>query len=258
MIFVNPSKEDGSLRLRMPQPSASTGAPKYRMITDSLRSRIEAGEWKPGDAIPPETELAKLFTASPGTVKKAIQLLVAESLLVRHQGQGTFVARANLEGALSIFFRRFTDEKGSEYRPTTQVINMEVIPASQQVARNLGIFNEATVVHIERLRTVRDTPLMIEHSYLPQALFPDLEREDISARLLYQILEEKYAYPVVNAEEFLQPNLATSEDAKFLGIGKNSPVIIIERFVRSIGKKVIEYRRCVGRGDKYRLHVHLR
>lgn len=232
-------------------------APLYQWIVADLRQSIERGEWKPDQLVPSESQLARQFGVSPGTVKRALLSLVADGFLYRKQGKGTFVARANLDRSLRRFFR-YADASGTQLEATSDILEVKLSKVPVSVAEVLELSPKRTIVEILRLRRVNADPIMLERSYLPQALFPGLERKDLSTRILYEILEADYGRPVLNAKEFLEPGLASKEEAGLLGIAPGSPVILIDRIALSFNSLPIEYRRGVGRGDKYRYYVELR
>jgi GntR family transcriptional regulator len=114
------------------------------------------------------------------------------------------------------------------------------------------------VLQIKRLRAFNDLPLMYEDLYLPEKIFAGLDRMDISRQLLYPIYDSRFNTPIIWADEFLEPRLATSEVAGHLGIAPGAPVIFLERIAYTFEDKPVEFRASFGRGDRFRYHIELR
>src|ERR1700692_3238810 len=135
--------------------------PRYHRRRDELASRIAERRWQPGDAIPTEQELAQSFDLAVGPVRKAIDLRVAEGLLERFQGRGTFVRRASFDGSLFRFFR-FQSLIGERRIPKTHTLTRDVIEAPSAVSTILQIAPNASVIRMSRLRLIEDNPVLAE------------------------------------------------------------------------------------------------
>jgi len=141
------------------RPAKPAGAKKYRDLADSLLTRIEAGEWRPGDQLPAETELASLYKASVGTVQKALQQLVDEGVLIRRHGSGTFVAIGNVRDEQVRHFRFLAEDEESVLPITIETVSVDMLgepgpwarflgvePSYVRVLRRIGINNEFEIV----------------------------------------------------------------------------------------------------------------
>jgi GntR family transcriptional regulator len=232
--------------------------PLYYQLKDLLKHKIYLSSWKPDQMIPSEAALSAAYNVSVGTVKKAIFELVNEGILCRRRGKGTFVARPNFDRSFIRFFRFALDEEGERIVPTSRVISSEVSLPSGQVRNVLRLGENEHIIVIKRIRMVRDIPLVLEDLHLPLRLFPGFEKMDIAEKLLYPIFEEKYNVPIIWADEFLEPKIATEQQAHYLGIEKGDPVIFIERIAYTYGEKPVEFRSGVGRGDGFRYHIEIR
>ncbi len=235
----------------------NSAVPLYYQLKELLKQKIYLNSWKPDQMIPSESAISAAYGVSVGTVKKAIFELVREGILYRRRGKGTFVARPNFDRSFIRFFRFAWDEEGEPIVPTSRVISSEVTLPSEQVRNVLTLGENEDIIVIKRVRKVRNIPLVLEDLCLPQRLFSGFEKIDISEKLLYPIYEEKYNIPIIWADEFLEPRIATEQQAHYLGIDQGDPVIYIERIAYTYGDKPVEFRCCIGRGDGFRYHIEI-
>lgn len=237
----------------------SSFIPLYQQLKDILKTGIAAGKWKVDEAIPSENELAAHYRVAVGTVKKALAELSREGAVVRLQGRGTFVARPDFGRSFFRFFRFDLDPAlGSRIVPGSRVLASRITRPAPEVRKALRLGRGGQVLHITRLRTWEDVPLMYEDIFLPADRFKGLEQVDISQRLLYPIYDTRFATPVIWAEEFLEPRLATANLAGHLGLREGDPVIYVERTAYTYEDLPVEFRCSFGRGDRFRYHIELR
>lgn len=227
--------------LRAPSPTFS---PLYRQIKEFMIKSLEVGEWGPGDAIPSEAELAGRFNVSQGTVRKAIDEMAAENLLVRRQGKGTFVATHNDPRSDYRFLRLVSDE-GDQSHSVSEPLSCQRVAASPEVAQVLGIQPGGAVVLLERLLRFGSGPVVLDQIYLVGELFQglDLERLRASDRSLYSVFESDYGVRMIRAEERLRAVAADAHSADLLGVGEGEPLLLVERTTYTYGNKPVEWRR---------------
>lgn len=232
--------------------------PLYHQLKEIIKLQVNDKVWKFDELIPSENELAALYSVSVGTVKKALSVLVEEGILYRRQGRGTYVARPDFKNSFIRFFRYGLKSGGENQLPTSKVINAAVIRPTKRVKEILRLTGQEKVIDIQRIRYLDKVPLMVEHIYLPQRVFPGFDHIDISQQLLYPIYDKKYNTPIVWADEYLWPSIVDSEAAGHLEIQPGDPVICIERIAYTNGDRPVEYRASVGRGDRFRYHIEIR
>lgn len=221
-----------------------TFSPLYRQIKSLITHSLESGEWKPGEAIPSELELAARYRVSQGTVRKAVDELAAENLLTRRQGKGTFVATHNEPRSLFRFLRLSPDAGEPEY-PASRLLECRRARASAEAARALGLKTGSPVVILRRLLIFAGEPTVIDEVWLPGALFRKLTAAifDEYKGSLYKLFETEFGVRMIRAEEKLRAVAATSEDAKLLGVKKGMPLLQVERVTFTYGDKPVEWRR---------------
>lgn len=207
-------------------------------------SSLEAGEWGPGDAIPSEGELAGRFNVSQGTVRKAIDEMAAENLLVRRQGKGTFVATHDDPRSFYRFLRLVPD--GGKLTPAVSApFSCDNVEASQEVATAMQINPGDPVIHVERLLHFDGKPVVFDQIYLSAALFDGLTLAQLQGgeRSLYSMFENDYGIRMIRAEEHLRAVAADARSAQLLGVAVGEPLLLVERTAYTYGDKPVEWRR---------------
>jgi GntR family transcriptional regulator len=231
---------------------ADNRLPRYQRLRDELATNIAERRWQPGDAIPTEQELAKAYDLAVGTVRKAVDLLVAEGLLERFQGRGTFVRRASFDGSLFRFFR-FQSKSGERRVPQSRILKRGVVKASAAVATALKLEASADVIQMARLRLIDDAPVLAEDIWLPYerfAAFAALDLESIGD-LLYPVYEATCNQVVASATETLTVEAASPKHARLLGIKASAPIVVIERLAYGYDRHPIEWRRSRGPASEF-------
>jgi GntR family transcriptional regulator len=238
--------------------SRKPGEPLYQMVESHLRELITSGRLVPGDLIPSESQLAALMQVSQGTVKKAIDDLVWERLLYRHQGKGTYVSRVDFNNSLFRFFS-YGDTKGQGVRIHKETILREHQSGSKAICDWLQVPEKTKLLYIERIGYQETTPVMIEHSWWPADVLPGMEDENVHIPdLLYAVVVEKFGIPVVRAEEALTAEAADRATAKVLKIKQGSPVVVLRRMTYTTLNRVLEVRETRGRADKFSYRTEIR
>jgi GntR family transcriptional regulator len=226
------------------RPTSPTFSPLYRQIKDFLIHSLEAGEWGPGDAIPSEGELALRFNVSQGTVRKAIDEMAAENLLIRRQGKGTFVASHDDPRSFYRFLRLVPDAGGIA-QTVSDPLFCETRPATAEVAAVLGLKAGDPVICVERLLRFNGEPVVFDQIYLLAELFSGLTLDKLRGgeRSLYSLFEGDYGVRMINAEEHLRAVGADPHSAALLGLNEGHPLLLVERTAYTYGNKPVEWRR---------------
>jgi len=224
-------------------PAASSGLPLYKEVKRQIVQALSAAEWKPGDMIPSEKQLCARFGVSIGTLRKAIDDLVAENILVRHQGRGTFVAVHHRGPRLFRFFN-LVDGEGQRTYPQLEITGFSKGRADKAVAARLGLATGARIYRIATVRSIEGKPLLAEDITLSQELFPGLTAEKVHQRpsTLYNLYQVAYGINVVRIEEGVQAAIADDEYARRLGMPPGLPVLQVRRVAFSYNDQPVEYR----------------
>lgn len=224
--------------------SSVTYSPLYRQIRDRLVHSLQAGEWRPGESIPSEVELAARYGVSQGTVRKAIDALSADNLLVRRQGRGTFVA-SHQEARAQFRFLRLRPDEGEPRQPTSRFLECRRLRAPVEIARALEVKPGETVVMIRRVLDFEGVPTVLDEIWLPGAPFRGLTAERLNAYTgpLYGLLETEFGTRMTRASERLRAVSAGADEARVLGVAPGEPLLLVERVSASYGDRPVEVRR---------------
>jgi GntR family transcriptional regulator len=221
--------------------------PLYRQVKDVLTRRIADGVWAAGGALPSEPDLAADLGVSHGTVRKALDELAAENLVVRRQGKGTFVARHDEARILFQFFKLIPDS-GERQFPDSRILAVDLRDAGAEAARMLDLRKGARVVAIERVRMLAGTVCILERITLPKALFPGIEKRELPNNL-YELYRGEFGVTIARATERLKAVAASRRDAKHLGVAAGAPLLAIDRTALAIDGVPVEWRVSLCRTD---------
>jgi GntR family transcriptional regulator len=224
-----------------------TASPNYRPLYDQIKvlltQSLIGGEWRPGDMIPSEIDLAGRFKVSQGTVRKAIDSLASENILIRRQGKGTFVATHNEEG-IKLRFLRLTAASGQKEALQNELLSCTKTKADNKMAAVLEIKAGAALIEIKRLLTFSGRPLIYDHIAIPAASFKGVNSTRIEENQgsLYSMYETEYGIHMIRAEERLTAVAASSVVAEALHLEVGAPLLSIERVSYTYGYKPMEWR----------------
>ena len=205
---------------------------------------LQEGEWKPGEAIPSEIELAARFQVSQGTVRKAVDELATENLLVRRQGKGTFVATHAEEGTQYRFLRLMPDA-GERVGMQRRMLECRRQRASAEVARVLGLASGDTAVQVRRLLLLHEQPVVLDDIWLSGALFKGLSAERLANYRgpMYGLFEAEFGVRMIRAEEKIRAVAAGAAEAELLGVATGAPLLLVERVSFTYHDQAVELRR---------------
>lgn len=232
--------------------------PLYEQIKVLLTQSLIAGEWHPGEAIPSEQELAVRFKVSQGTVRKAIDELAAENILVRRQGKGTFVATHNEEN-IKLRFLRLTSVEGRKEVLENQLLDCGKGKAQGEISRMLGLKSGAAVIEVKRLLSFSGRALILDHIVIPAAPFKGLNGAKVQENngSMYSMYETQFRVRMVRAEERIKAVAADAQTAHQLAVAEGTPLLRVERVSYTYGDKPMEYRLglCITDDHHYRTEL---
>ena len=228
--------------------------PLYEQIKILLTQCLVAGEWKPGQAIPSEIELASRYRVSQGTVRKAIDALASEHILMRRQGKGTFVASHN-EPAYQYRFLRVTPDSGEKLHPQNVFFGLERGKAGGEAVRALGLKPGSATMGFKRVMSFAGRPMILDEIVFAASQFPGLtlaELEEFNGSV-YSFYEKVFGVRMIRAEERLRAVAADSVAAVHLKVAAGTALLCVDRIAFTYGDKPVEWRRglCVTDGFSY-------
>lgn len=233
-----------------------SAVPLYYQLAQSLRAQIESGIWKPGDMITSERELMQLARVSRATVRQAISNLIQEGVLERSHGRGTFVARRKMEQDMrSVYsFAEQMTRRGLQLED--QLLQRHRVPASDELADLLALQPDDWLIHIKRVRYLQGVPLMLDSSYIPYHLCPDLLTDRFEPPL-YRMLADRYNLPPTHATDYLEPVLADRAQAHLLKMEPGAPLMFLQRVTFTRGDVPLHVAQNYIPGDRCRFRLNL-
>ena len=232
--------------------SEPTFRPLYQQVRERLQQRMIEGTWTPGMLLPSEGQLAANLRVSQGTVRKALDAMAADNLLVRQQGRGTFVAVPE-EGNLRFQFFRMESDEGERLTPHSEVVGFRKSRADAFARQTLALKAPSFVWEIDRVRRVAREPRIAERITVPVVRFPDLDRIGDMPNNVYALYSKRYGVTIHRVSEKLKADSLGAADAKLLGYPQDTPILRIVRTAFSLDGAAVEVRvsRCVMEGMAY-------
>ena len=249
-----------------PELSAGPGAtpafsPLYQQIKGLILQSLQAGEWKPGESIPSEMELAVRYRVSQGTVRKAIDELASGHLLIRKQGKGTFVA-THAEHQVQYRFLKLVPDQGdlnTEGPAQRQIVDCKRLRASAEIARALALRSGDSVLQVRRVLSFANMPTILEDLWLPATPFKGLTAERLADYHgpMYALFETEFDVRMVRAKEKIRAVLPDKAQRELLQLPPNTPLLSVERVAYTYKDTPMELRRGLYRTDKHHYHNDL-
>ncbi len=236
----------------------SSPLPFYYQLKQILVSEIAERSLAPGDRLAGDHELTSTYNVSRTVVRQALSELETEGVIERVKGRGTYVAQHKTSERLVQSLTGLYEDveaRGSHLR--SEVLRLDVVPADEQVARELGLALGASVIVLERLRFVDDEPWVLVIGHLPLDLAPGLLDDDLSHQSLYALLEKKYGVVLRHGERSVEATVASTSLAHHLGIGQGDPVLVLRSTVYGDDERPVELFVAYHRGDRSRFEVAL-
>jgi GntR family transcriptional regulator len=221
----------------------TAGMPLYRAVKRELLRSIETGAVAPGDALPSETQLAADFSVSVGTVRRAVDDLVAEHILVRRQGRGTFVATHTSDRFLFQFFHVERSD-GLRQAPVVELVSFERTRLDDEAAEALALKPGEGGLQIENRLLLQGRAVVHDKLVLPAALFRGMTEKRFRERpsTIYHLYQTEFAISVVRAHERLRAVGADRAAARVLGVPPGQPVLQVRRVALALNGQPVEWR----------------
>lgn len=233
--------------------------PLYVQIKEYILRNIRSGVYDVNERIPSERRLAEQFQVNRLTVSKAINELVQDGLLYTQVGKGTYVRPVKIDQTLQSLSSFTEDMTGRGKQASSRVLYAAVEPASDEVAKALGILPGVEVNVLSRLRMADDQLIAFERSHVIYALCPNLlEGRDFSSQSLYQVMREEYGIRLTYADQTIEAGVAEDEEIKVFGADTCTPILRITRVTHDENDRPVEYVQSSYHGDRYKFYTVLR
>jgi len=221
-----------------------TFSPLYQQIKALIMQSLQTGEWKPGEMIPSEMDLAARYKVSQGTVRKAIDELAADNLVARRQGKGTFVTTHH-EDVVKFRFLRLVPDEGEPHYGASRVLECKRLRAPAEIAHLLDIRTGDSVVQIRRVLTFSNEATVLDEIWLLGANFKGLTAEKLNEWKgpMYALFEAEFGTRMIRATEKIRAVAADDTAAELLSVAVGSPLLSVERVSFTYGDRPVEVRR---------------
>ncbi|MGE5588767.1 MAG: GntR family transcriptional regulator [Clostridia bacterium] len=215
--------------------------PLYVQVYNAMRDNITSHKWLPRERLPSEAELVEQFNVSRITVRRAVDELVRDGLVIRQKGLGAFIAPPRHSSSVTMLTSLTEDliEKG--FHPGTEILDFSVVPATEDLARRLILSPGEKVFRVERRRFADDKVVALNLSYIPCRLCPTLSRQDVAVGSLYGVLEAKYGLCIKKASRDFEMIEAGEYEARLLEIPVGTPILRITGTVSAADGSVVDY-----------------
>ncbi|ADC50611.1 GntR family transcriptional regulator [Alkalihalophilus pseudofirmus OF4] len=231
-----------------------TSSPLYRQIAKQMKEKIHKKAWLEGETIPTEAKLVEMFQASRVTIRQAINLLVNEGLLYKIQGSGTYVKENKIEHNI-YSLKSFTEEMNAlEKQAANKILTFQLIDPPDEIRSRLGIQEGEQVVYVRRLRMIEDKPLVIEDTYMPIKLFPDLSLEVMQGSK-YHYIEQTKQFKIKESFQEVLPYMPPDEIRELLHLDCNIPIIKVQLSSTLKDDTVFEYSELYFKSDEYKFTI---
>ncbi len=232
--------------------------PYYMQLIDILKEKVQLGIWTAGDQIPGEQDLCDQYAVSRTVVRQALRELELDGVLNRRKGKGTFISLPKInEGLVQKLTGFYQDMVERGLKPSTKVLHRNISPATETVARFLGITPGDKVIDLFRLRSVNEEPIQLVTSYFPYEICPALATVDLTNRSLYEYMEKECGVFIAKGVRYVEAVLANETEAALLGIERGAPLLMLDSISYSGNGQPVEYYHALHRGDRSRFEVEL-
>lgn len=226
---------------------------KYEKIAFDIKEDILSEKYKPNEQLPFEKELCEKYNVSKMTVKKALDLLVNDGLIIKRRGSGTFVKDITEKEIQRIIEKKqfsglTTTSIG--HKVTSKVLEFKIINATKEIADILKIEEDEFIYFVHRVRYVDDKAVVIEKTYIPLNLIPGMKLADVK-KSIYGYIKDKLGLNIQSAHSTVRAMKSDELDRKYLNLEKDEPILEVERVAYLDNGKVFEYSFSRHRYDKF-------
>lgn len=233
-------------------PNKQSPVPLYYQLAEIIEARIVAGDLRPGDRLPSERDLAAQAGISRMTARQALTWLAERGTIEVRHGVGTFVAQPKLTSD-PLHLLSFTEQMmATGGTVSSSVLAQEVLAAPGSIATALGLPPGNDVVRIMRLRSLNETPMLLETSYFPHARCAGIEHRDLSHQSLYSLLDHEFGIRLTHAQQSVEAIGANEFESDLFGIAKGSPMLLLEGVALTSDGVAGEFFKAVYRGDRFK------
>ena len=225
---------------------------KYKEIAQDLRDKIVNGIYKVNEQLPFEREMSINYDVSRITIRKAVDLLVAEGLIIKRRGSGTFVKDINDDEAIEIAMKKqflgFSTTH-SDHKVKSKIIKFKIVNPDEKIANKLKIGTDEFIYHVERIRYSDNIPYVMEKTFMPITLIPGLQKKNLESSV-YDYIENVLKLKIQSSHRTIRADVPTEKEQKYLKIDRYLPVLEVEQVAFLSNGQAFEYSISRHRSDK--------
>jgi GntR family transcriptional regulator len=231
--------------------------PYHHQLREILLGLLE-GELRPGDKLPSEGELGETYGVSRTVVRQTLGELSREGRIYKVKGKGAFVSDRRLVATFAQRAAGLHEEMThAGHAVSSRTLTQRVVPAPVRIAAELELGVGQPVVQLDRLRAIDAEPIQVVRTFLPAALMPGFEDEDMTDRSLYALLRERWGVRPDHGRRSIRTGPASAEDATLLEIREGAPVLLVESLTRTADDVPFEYFVATYRGDRMQFDIEV-
>jgi GntR family transcriptional regulator len=232
--------------------------PFYAQLSGYIEQKVRSYKWVAGQLLPSEQELCAIAGVSRTVVRQAINELERKGLVTKQSGKRSSIAFPIYQGSLMQNLSGFyEDAMATGQHPTTKVLGLRVIPATQEIGEALQIEEGSPVIELNRLRFLDGEPEVLVMTYLPQSMCPDLVNEELASQSLYRLLTQKYGLHITQGIRTMKAIALDRKSARLLGVRTGSPALLMKSRGQLADGRPLEYFIALHRGDRAQFEVKL-
>jgi len=231
--------------------------PLYYQLENILREKINSGEYRPGDSLPTEDQLVHAYGVSRITVRQALSALENDELILRKRGRGSFVTGRQVKIESMKLTGMIEDIIAMGIKTKMKIIDFGFVHPPKKVIESLELDEDTQALRIERIRLIKECPIIYSLNYIPPDLGSQIEMKDITLQPLINILERKCKVKIGRGSQIIEATVADSRIASYLEVMTGAPLLRIERTVSDKKGKPVNYALILYRSDKYHYSVDL-
>lgn len=238
--------------------TVNSNVPLYYQLVSIIKRNIAVGIIKQGDLLPTESEFCETFNISRSTVRQAIGELESEGLAVRRRGKGTYISKPKLRRKAEDVYSFSSEMVTLGLKPTSKILKFEKIIPEPDMVKSLGLKNKnQKVFEITRIRLADDEPLVLETTFIPEYIFPELTKDVLVGMSLYKVIKERIGLTPFSAEESYEAIVLNKEIADILNCKRGSSGFFVERHTWSETGEVYELTQSILRGDRSKFIIKM-
>ncbi len=228
----------------------------YVQLEEIVKKKIDDKEWVVGSQIPTEEDLCKVYGVSKATVRAAISELVRQGYLTRQQGKGTFVCKKVISEGLTMLvsFKELMLEAGINF--STKVLAQTMMMPTDDLDLKLNIPENKHIIYLKRLRAIDNEPILLQETYIPYHVCPQMLAEDLENNSLFELIEQKHGIKITKVKDYIEIGYLTKEEGRLLGLPEGSAALLLTQQFYSRDTQIM-YMRSIKRPERFRFLIEL-